>query len=70
MQTQLETAELDGIIGRIGAERRNLIALLLAIQDRCHYLPPAALQHLAARLNVSEAEITAASSGAAPDSGL
>ena len=58
MQTPLENAELDGIIGRVGAERRNLIALLLAIQDRCHYLPPAVLQHLAARLGVAEAEVT------------
>ena len=58
MQTTLDTTELDGIIDRIGAERRNLIALLLNIQDRCHYLPPATMQHLAARLGVSEAEVT------------
>ena len=58
MQTPLEISELDGIIGRIGANRRNLIALLLVIQDRCHYLPPVALQHLATRLGVAEAEIT------------
>jgi NADH-quinone oxidoreductase subunit F len=58
IQIPLKTAELDGMIDRIGAERRNLIALLLAIQDRCHYLPPAALQQLAARLGVAEAEIT------------
>ncbi len=58
MQEPLNTAELDALIDRVGAERSNLIALLLAIQDRCRYLPSAALQHLAARLGVSEAEVT------------
>ena len=58
MQTPLETAELDGMIERAGAERRHLIPLLLAIQDRYRYLPPAALQRVASRLGVTEAEIT------------
>ncbi|MEI8243841.1 MAG: NAD(P)H-dependent oxidoreductase subunit E [bacterium] len=57
MQAHLETSELDGIIDRVGVDRRNLIALLLAIQERCRYLPSTALQHLAARLDVAEAEI-------------
>ena len=58
MQTPQETSELDAIIDRIGLDRRNLIALLLAIQDRYRYLPATALQNLALRLGVSEAEIT------------
>ena len=58
MQTPLEIAELDGMIGRMGAQRCHLIALLLAIQERYHYLPDGALQHLASRLGVAEAEIT------------
>ena len=58
MQTPQENAELDAIIDRIGLDRRNLIALLLAIQARYRYLPAAALQALALRLGISEAEIT------------
>ncbi len=58
MRTPHDSTELDAILGRVGAERRHLIAILLAIQEHYRYLPPALLQALAVRLGVPEAEIT------------
>jgi NADH-quinone oxidoreductase subunit F len=58
MPTTLPTAELDALIERVGAARSSLVTLLLAVQDRCRYLPPEALQQIAARLRISEAEVT------------
>jgi NADH-quinone oxidoreductase subunit F len=58
MQKTQDSIELDELLGRVGAERRHLIAILLAIQERHRHLPPALLQALAARLGMAEAEIT------------
>ncbi|MFZ4396606.1 MAG: NAD(P)H-dependent oxidoreductase subunit E [Kiritimatiellia bacterium] len=58
MQTSAETAELDHLIGQVGAERRQLIPLLLAVQDHFRCLPTGVLQHLSVRLGLSEAEVT------------
>ena len=49
---------IDRVLERIGAKRENLIALLQAVQDDCHYLPPEALAYLAGKLGVGEAEVT------------
>ncbi len=52
------TATVDGVVDRLGGARRDLIAHLQALQSTFHYLPAPALARLAARLGVSEADVT------------
>ncbi len=43
---EIDLAEVDAIIDRIGREQRHLIAILHAIQERFNYLPDRALRRL------------------------
>jgi len=48
----VEISKIDAIIDRHGVEQRGLILSLLEIQDEFHYLPPDAMQRVAARLDI------------------
>jgi len=51
-------AAVEEIVAQIGDQPENLVPLLLAIQRRFRWLPPAALEHLAAITSIPAAEIS------------
>lgn len=53
----VDVSPIDLFVERIGNERRHLIALLQAINEHYHYLPPTALVRLADKIPVSQDEI-------------
>jgi NADH-quinone oxidoreductase subunit E len=49
---EVEISKVDTIIEKHGLVQRGLIPALLDIQDTYHYLPPAALQRVAERMQI------------------
>lgn len=48
---------IDNAINELGAQPRNVIAILQAVQEHYRYLPKEIFPHLAKRIGVSEAQI-------------
>ena len=57
MNTTFDYSVVDEILGRIGSQQRNTIALLQAIQEHYRYLPGEIFPYLAKKIGISEATI-------------
>lgn len=56
-EADMDPLVVEGILDRAGRERRDLPAILHALQDRYGYLPEPALRHVAQRCAISPADI-------------
>lgn len=57
----VELRDIDEIVGQIGKRPEDLIPLLQAIQNKFHWLPPAALERVAEITEITPAAITGVS---------
>ena len=58
----LNDAELDRILSEQGRGAEDVVAVLQAIQARCHYLPDAALRYVCAHSAITPAAIVGVAS--------
>jgi NADH:ubiquinone oxidoreductase subunit E len=60
-QSAVDVSEVDAMVARIGREADDLIPLLQAIQERWHWLAPAALERLCEITDIKPAAVTGVS---------
>ncbi len=53
----IELAKVDEIIGKHGMDRRELISLLLDVQDQFYYLPQEALERVAEKMTLPPIQV-------------